>query len=507
MSGWAGLATIRGMRRAWWGIGLAVVALACGDSGAEGETGMTGPSGPTGSGATSDPGTSTMHAPTSGDLTGGSPTTEEASEGGGDPTSAGETAGDDSTGGEPGCAPALPTFADGLAPTATLYVQAGAQPGGDGTAEKPFDGLQAALAAAAPGTEVRVSGAVAGAYTTGLAGTPSAPIWISGEPGAVSGPLTLEGASYIVVRDLELANSADGHVLHFFAADHLLLRGLKIHDAGLGAIKGSQTNEVYVEGCELWAAGKVNGHPVLDYVGVNGGHIIKSKFHDTPGVMIMLKGGTSDLLFAWNELYNQTMPGNALSLGQSTGPEYFQPIDAAFEGLRIIAYANLLHDLVGAPVAFEGCKDCAAVHNTIWNTTGPQLVRFLPGAAGMNSGVTESLSEGCRFAGNIVVGGQENGASLNADDGLVGPNNVIDYNVFLKPGALNWWGVIAQDMVYSTYDQDPQVGAGGVPGNVGLVDGKGPPDLAGLPFADKFTIDAMGACVQAPGDIGAIAVP
>ena len=49
-------------------------------------------------------------------------------------------------------------------------------------------------------------------------------------------------------------------------------------------------------------------------------------------------------------------PGNALALGQSTGPEFFQPKDAAFEGLRIVAFANRLYDLVGAPVAFEVTK-------------------------------------------------------------------------------------------------------------------------------------------------------
>lgn len=414
----------------------------------------------------------------------------------------------ETTGGEAGCEPALPTFADGKVASSTLYVTAGAAPGGDGSAAKPFAALQAGLAAAKPGTEVRVAGELpASTYIVDLKGSADAPIWISGEPGAKIGPLTLEGASHVIVQDLELSGSADGHVLHFFFADHLLLRRLKIHDAGLGCIKGSQTTEAFVEDSELWAAGKVNGHPVLDYVGVNNGHIVRSEFHDTPGVMIMLKGGTSDLLFAWNELHHQTAPGNALSLGQSTGPEFFQPKDSAFEGLRIVAFANLLHDLVGPPVAFEGCKDCAAVRNTIWNCSGAQLVRFLPGAAGMDSGVQVSVPEGCRFTGNIVVGGQEGGASLNADEGNVGPGNSLDYNVFLKPGALNWWGVIAQDMVHSTYDQDPQLDGGGVPASVALVDGKGPPDLDGVPFAGVFVRDAAGACIQEPGDIGAFEVP
>lgn len=424
-----------------------------------------------------------------------------------DPTTDPTTDPTDTTTGAPGCEPSLPTFADGKAPSKTLHVKAGAAPGGDGSMGAPFDALMPALAAATPGTEVRIEGTLAGAYTTGVKGTSDAPIWITGEPGAKIGPLTLESASYVIVQDLELADSAEGHVLHFFFADHLMLRRLKIHDAGLGCIKGSQTTEAYVEDCDLSRAGTVNGHPALDFVGVNTGHIVRSKFHQTPGVMIMLKGGTSDLLFAWNEVYDQTAVGNALALGQSTGPQFFFPIDSAFEGLRIVAFANLLHDLVGPPVAFEGCKDCAAVHNTIWNCTGPQLVRFLPGAAGEQSGATVSLSEGCRFAGNVVVGGQEGGASLNADDGNVGPNNVIDHNVFFKPGALNWWGIIPQDMMTSTYDQDPMIGPGGVPGVPALVDGKGPSDLGGLPFADRFVRDFAGACLDAPSDIGAIVVP
>ncbi|HZF50997.1 MAG TPA: hypothetical protein VE093_20195 [Polyangiaceae bacterium] len=410
-------------------------------------------------------------------------------------------------GGSSACDPGLPTFADGKTPSSTLYVAAGAPAGGDGSQGKPFAALSDALKVVTPGAEVRVSGELTGlTYTTGVKGTEAAPIWITGEPGAKIGPLTLEGASYVIAQDLELSQS-DGHVLHFFFADHLLFRRLRIHDAGQGCIKGSQTTFAYVEDSELWAAGKQVGHPIIDFVGVNTGHIVRSSFHEGPGVMIMLKGGTSDMLFAWNEVYNQTSPGNALALGQSTGPMYFQPKDAAFEGLRIVAFANLLHDLVGAPVAFEGCKDCAALHNTIWNTTGAQLVRFLPGAAGEASGLFESKPEGCRFTGNIVVGGQESGASLNADPESHGPGNSLDYNVFLKPGSLNWWGDLEQDMVHSTYDQDPQLSPEGVPSNTALVEGKGPPDIGDLPFASSFVRDAKGACIKLPADIGAIAVP
>ncbi|MFT3768888.1 MAG: hypothetical protein QM820_25885 [Minicystis sp.] len=407
-----------------------------------------------------------------------------------------------------GCVPSLPTFADGKSPSVTVHVQAGAPAGGDGSAGKPFATLLAALQAAKPGTEVRVSGALpADTYTTGVKGTDAAPIWITGEPGARIGPLTLQTASHVIVRDLEISGSATGHVLHFFDADHLLFQHIDVHDAGLSVIKGSQASNVYFEDSEFWDGGKQSGYPLFDYVGVNTGHVVRSNFHDNPGIMLMLKGGTSDLLVAWNEIHHQTNGGNALELGESTGPQYFQPLDSAFEGLRIVAFGNLLHDLAGPPVSFEGCKDCAALHNTIWSTTGPQLVRFLPGAAGMSSGATVSLSQGCRFAGNIVVGGQSNGASLNANPQNHGPGNVVDYNVFLKPGSLNWWGDIAQDTTHSTFDKDPMVSGQGMPGNAALVDGKGPPDIGAMPFASVFVRDYAGKCLTLPADIGAISVP
>ncbi len=170
------------------------------------------------------------------------------------------------TSGAAGCVPSLPTFADGKSPSATLQVKAGAAAGGDGSAAKPFATLSAALDAAKPGTEVRVSGNLpAATYKVGLTGTTEAPIWITGEPDAKIGPLTLEGGHNIVVQDLEISGAPSAHVLHFFFADHLLFRRLHVHDAGLGCIKGSQATQVYVEDSDLEDAGKAMGHPVLDY--------------------------------------------------------------------------------------------------------------------------------------------------------------------------------------------------------------------------------------------------
>jgi hypothetical protein len=286
-----------------------------------------------------------------------------------------------------------------------------------------------------------------------------------------------------------------------------------VHRAVEACIKGSQGKNVYIEDSDLHGAGEVSGGDemameVLDFVGVNGGHVVRTRIHSGPTVLVMLKGGTSDLLLAFNEIYDQRPSGDAaIQVGQWTTPEFFQPRTADHEAERVVAYANFVHDVGGPFFAFQGAHDCAAIHNTFNGSRGEQLVRYLPGSAGSESGATESRSVRSRFAGNIVVGGTADGASLNADAESLGSGNAVDHNVWLKTGALNWWSAIAQETATSTYDQDPRVGSDGAPANVALVDGKGPTDIDGLPFAACFSCDLRARSWSAPRDIGAVSVP
>jgi len=419
----------------------------------------------------------------------------------------------------------LKQFASDATPIRTLFVDGSAKKGGNGSEEKPFRDLAQAEKVAKPGTEFRLRGEVQARpgkdYGLSFHGEPDAPIWITGEPGArLRGSeereipaLKLVDTRYLVVQDLELLESPN-HVLHFDHSHHLLFRRLHVHRARTACIKGSQSHHVYVEDSDLHGAAELpGGNPastqVLDFVGVNTGHIVRSKFHDGPGVLVMLKGGTSDLLFAYNELYDQTSDehGAALHLGQWTSPRAFQPLDAAFEAVRVVAYANLIHDVKGAFLAFGGCDDCAAVHNTMYDSNGYQMVRYLPGSAGPESGAKQSVSRNCRFTGNIVVGGHPGGPSLNADAEHIGPGNALDHNLWLKQGAINWRSPLPRETTTSMFGRDPLLTPEGLPSNANLVRGKGPTDLGSIAFAELFTRDFRGACVTPPRDLGAIRLP
>jgi hypothetical protein len=377
--------------------------------------------------------------------------------------------------------------------------------------------MSAAAAAATAGTEIRVRGELRGNAQLTLVGTAAAPIWITGEAGArlrgeETAALRLTSSRYLVVQNLELVEGPD-HVLHFDACESIVLRNLHIHRAREACLKVSQSANVYVEDCDLHGAGELPGgdefaQQVLDFVGVNGGHIVRSRIHDGPQVMVMLKGGTSDLLFAYNEVYGQRASGDAaVQVGQWTTPEFFQPQNSDHEASRVAVYANFIHDLGGPFLAFQGAHDCIAAHNTLRASSGEQLVRYLPGSAGSASGRSGSRCERSRFTGNVIVGGVADGASLNADADSLGEGNAVDHNVWFKTGALNWWSALPQESATSTYDQDPRLASDGTPLNTSLVDGRGPSDLASQPFAASFVCDYRGRSWSSPRDIGAISVP
>src|SRR5262245_55141319 len=85
------------------------------------------------------------------------------------PPGGGDASGD---GGLPPSCDAPATFAEGLTPARVLHVEAGAPPGGDGSPGAPFDKIQAAAAAATPGTAIRLGPGVhlSGQYVDMLRG-------------------------------------------------------------------------------------------------------------------------------------------------------------------------------------------------------------------------------------------------------------------------------------------------------------------------------------------------
>jgi len=293
----------------------------------------------------------------------------------------------------PGACGATPTFEDGLEPMSEIHVATdGADAPGCGAADAPCATLAAAAAQATPGTAIRIhEGTYAGdAFLADLVGQADAPIWLGGAPGEArprfeggGQAFQLSGARYLVIHDLEVVGATGnginvddgGQVDDPEIARQLVFRDLDIHDIGEGGnndcLKLSGVNDFWVLDSHFSHCGGGQAGSGIDMVGCHQGLIARNAFVDMPesGNAIQTKGGSEDVEIRANRFVDAGE--RTINMGGSTGFEFFRPPLGAgenFEARDIRVVANIIRGS-DAPLAFVGCVECSAVHNTIVDPT------------------------------------------------------------------------------------------------------------------------------------------
>jgi hypothetical protein len=310
-------------------------------------------------------------------------------------TSTGSTAtGGTSTGGGATTTPSTPqaptggpitTFATGLTPTRELFVATtGNDTTGDGSQGNPYATIERAAQAIAPGTAIRVQPGTynGGIFVSNLSGTPAAPIWISGVPGAarpvIQGGNTgmqLSQVRYLVLHDLEVTGAAQnglncddgGRYSDPEATRFVVFERLYVHDMGSGGnndgLKLSGVDDYWVLDC---AFARVSAGSGIDQVGCHDGLIARTTFEQMGSNSIQLKGGSRDVEVRWCTFTDGGQRG--INIGGSTGDAYFRPplstTAANVEATRIRVLGNTF--IRGTtPFAFVGATDSIAAHNTV----------------------------------------------------------------------------------------------------------------------------------------------
>lgn len=248
------------------------------------------------------------------------------------------------------------------------------------------EALVAALAAAVPGTEIRLApGTYAGGLSAGrLRGTEAAPIVVaaadSQNPPVIEGGqsgLHLASPRFVELRDLVFAGATgngvnvddggDGNA----PAHHIVLRRLVVRDVGprgnSDGVKLSGVEDFHVVDCrvERWGAGGSG----IDMVGCHRGVVEASHFAGPGGEQanaVQTKGGSSDVVIRRCRIENPG--GRGVNIGGSTGLDFFRPADAAYEA-RDITVEECEFEGGAAAVAFVGVDGATVQHNTI---NGPQ---------------------------------------------------------------------------------------------------------------------------------------
>ena len=290
-----------------------------------------------------------------------------------------------------------------------LFVDASAQPGGDGSRNAPHRDIAAALAQATPGTRVRVAAGTYGAVGSivRLQGTAQAPIALVGDGEVVidasgkAAGLHLADPRYVVIEGIAIRNAVphginiDDGGTYDTPASHVVLRNVSFSRIGNGGnndcLKMSGVDHFYVERSRF--AGCNQGE-AIDMVGCHHGVIAGNTFADMPGSAVQTKGGSSDVLIHGNRFAG--IGERAINAGGHTGRPYFRPLDARHEAARIRMVANVVERSGGAAVVFAGCDACVFANNTIVYP-GSYVARIV------QENPERGVGTGGYFANNVVV--------------------------------------------------------------------------------------------------------
>ncbi len=305
-------------------------------------------------------------------------------------------------------------FHEGKRAIRELHVRVnGNDSSGDGSAARPFATLGRAAKAATAGTAIRIhSGTYRGdVYIENLAGTAAAPIWIggaTGEPPPVfSGGtvgLLLAKVKYVVFYDFGIQwTSSHGINIHdnselsnMNATRSVIFKRLNIHDTGGQCVKMAGVNDFQLMDSKMARCGSMNIAAVGVHNGVIAGNTLTDSEHG-----VVVKGGSYNIEIRWNDIRRSS--NRALSLGGSTGYEYFRPpiskTSTNYEARDIRAIGNVIVDSK-SPAAIVGCVSCYVANNTIINpkTFGFRILQ----ESRTNSTYTFAAARGGRFFNNVI---------------------------------------------------------------------------------------------------------
>lgn len=298
-------------------------------------------------------------------------------------------------------APACPPsqhFAVSFAPRRSIHVAtSGSDTAGDGSAANPYATLARAAQAATPGSAILIHPGTypGGVFIADLRGTAQAPIWVGGVAG--SSPPVFQGGSngiqlsrpaYLVLHDLHVrAASANGiniddggDYANPLAAHHVAVVRVDIRDIGgtgnQDCLKVSGLYDFWVMDSRFERCG--SGGSGIDFVGSHRVVVFRNRFLDMGANAVQAKGGSADVDILANRIENGGQ--RAINMGGSTGFAFFRPplstASPNAEARRVRVLANLFTGTSPTPLAFVGCVDCVAAHNTVVNP-GRWLVRIL----------------------------------------------------------------------------------------------------------------------------------
>ncbi|WP_354700141.1 hypothetical protein DSM112329_00404 [Paraconexibacter sp. AEG42_29] len=199
-------------------------------------------------------------------------------------------------------------------------------------------------------------------------GTARHPVIVQAESGpdsVVLPSINAKGLSYIYFLRVRIDSRFDP--LHCEACDHLLLRDSVVRGRAPAsgdvqeALKVNQSTNVFVESSAISGA----SDNALDFVAVQGGHLLGNTIGDAGDWCGYVKGGSAGLLVARNVFTGCGTGG--FTAGQGTGFQFMTAPFIHHEASGVAIVNNLVTDVEGAGIGVNGGLRILVAHNTVSN--------------------------------------------------------------------------------------------------------------------------------------------
>ena len=274
-------------------------------------------------------------------------------------------------------------------------------------------------------------------YWESRRGTVTAPVIVRAADGV--GTARLPAINAFNCRRLYLdgldISAGGGDVAHFEACTHVLLRDCTIR--GLGTIatydvpqetlKANQCRFMYVERCDISGA----WDNAVDFVAVQGGHVVASRIHRAGDWALYVKGGSANIIVAGNEFYDAGTGG--FTAGQGTGFEFMVAPWLTYEATGITFRNNLVRDVQGAGFGVNGGSEIVIANNVVYRAgSRSHMIEVAFGSRTCDGDVAACQARLAQGGwGTTTIGGDEPIPNRNV--------SIID-NVLLNPdGSASQW--------------------------------------------------------------------
>jgi len=212
-------------------------------------------------------------------------------------------------------------------------------------------------------------------------GTPTAPIIVEA---VTSGTVRIEATiNMFDVRNirfsgLHIGPHGGGDAFHCEQCDGLTLSSVELDGGNRSAhetLKVNQSRNIFVEDSDIHGA----DDNAIDFVAVEGGHVVRSRIHDAQDWCAYAKGGSSHIDFLDNEIYDCGTGG--FTAGQGTGLEFMVEPWVRYEASFVRVARNHVHDTEGAAFGVNGGYNVSIENNTAERVgSRDHLIEIVPGS-------------------------------------------------------------------------------------------------------------------------------